>query len=258
MSFINMGEMEASRFNSIVSQSFLEAYENYRDASIISESKEKPSQNFAPSSMRCPRLSWFRLRGTEPDSPKSADKVLDFTAKIGTACHEYIQKDLSDMLKENWISVEDYLDVHSIPHKYTLEAHGMETRIAFEDIPIRFACDGIIFWEGKYYLLEIKTSEYGSFRDLQNPKEEHIEQIKTYLTLLDLEGALVLYQERQHGETKCYELKISKSEKEAVMRSMLHILELVKYNIAPDRLPSGDPWCSPSRCRYYKKCREWG
>lgn len=258
MAFINMGEMEASRYNSIVSQEFLKAYEAFRDASINSESQSKPSQNFAPSSIRCQRLSWFRLRGVEPDSPARADRVLNFTARIGTACHEYIQKDLRDMLKENWISVREFLQKFPIEHEYELEEHGMETRITFKDIPIRFACDGIIFWSDKYYLLEIKTSEYSSFRDLSNTKETHVDQIKCYATLLNISNVLVLYQERQHGDMKCYEMQVSDSEKSAVLRTMNHVLELVKYNIAPDRLPSGDSWCSPSMCRYYKKCKEWG
>ena len=33
---------------------------------------------------------------------------------------------------------------------------------------------------------------------------------------------------------------------------------LADTNIAPDRLPTGDPWCSSSRCQFYQKCKEWG
>ena len=258
MAFIQAQNLEASRYNSLASQEFLKLYEEFLDASIQEAHDHVPSKTFAPSSFRCPRLSWFRLRGVTPDSISVPDKTMDFIARIGTACHEYIQKDLKELFQENWIPVSEYLKKFPINHEYKLTENGLETQIEFLDIPIRFACDGIIYYKGQYYLLEIKTSEFSTFKDMYKTKDEHIDQIRCYAALLNISHVLVLYQERQYGALKCYELTISDTDKSAVYRLMDYVLEMVDANLPPERLPSGDAWCSSSRCKYYKKCKEWG
>jgi hypothetical protein len=76
--------------------------------------------------------------------------------------------------------------------------------------------------------------------------------------LLHIPDVLFLYQDRQYGGLKCFELSISLLDQQAVFDRMSKVLQLVKAHIAPDGLPIGDPWCSPSMCPYYKKCKEWG
>ena len=36
------------------------------------------------------------------------------------------------------------------------------------------------------------------------------------------------------------------------------VQKMAESGIAPDGLPSGDSWCSPSMCEWYKKCQEYG
>lgn len=247
-----------AKFNSAASSNFIDMYENFVDQQIAAQNAEPKHRTFAPSSMRCPRISWFRLRGVQPDEIPKPDRVLQFTADIGSACHEIIQSNLSKALGPNWIKVEDYLKLINFPYKYTLTENGFETQIEIDSPPIRFACDGIIFWEGKYYLLEIKTSEYASFDELTDPKEQHKDQIKVYCTIFGLAGALVLYQDRQYGGLKCYEFQVTEADRKAVLDGMNHVMEMAECNLAPERLPKGDPWCTAGHCPYYRKCKEWG
>lgn len=259
MAFRSVSFAHLAKFNSAASSSFLEMYNTHVQNKLLAEAAEPPHQTFAPSSIRCDRISWFRLRGVAPDVPKVADYALNFTAQIGTACHEVIQQNLSEALGPNWIDVEDYLKSHPIPYEYTLTKRGYETQVEINSpYPIRFACDGIVFWEGKYYLLEIKTATLSSFQELTDPKSEHISQLHTYLTLLGLSKALVLYQERQFGDIKVYEESITDGGKAEILQRMDHVLDCVESNLAPDPLPTGDTWCTPSRCKYYKKCQDWG
>lgn len=260
MGFRGVDFSRLARFNSATSSELLEFYESYVDKKILDECSKPPSPYIAPSGLRCQRAQWFRLRGTEPDRASSADRVLNFTAEIGTACHRMIQSNLRDALGEDWISVTDYLNTHDIGHTYITKEvdDGLETQVEFTDVPIRFACDGIIRWKGKLYLLEIKSSEYSSFDDLTDPKSEHLEQIKCYSTMLKLSGVIVIYIDRQYGGLKFYEETISESEMDNIRNTIQHIIDCVDANIAPDRLPTGDSWCSPNRCKWYKKCKEWG
>ena len=260
MGFRGVDFAHLARFNSATSSEILEFYETFVDNKILAELAEPPSKFIAPSGIRCQRAQWFRLRGTEPDRAGTADRVLNFTAEIGTACHRIIQRNFKEALKEDWISVTSYFSTTYIGHTYVLKEvdDGLETQVEFQDIPIRFACDGIIRWKGKLYLLEIKSSDFGSFDELTDPKSQHIDQIKCYSSLLKLEGVIVVYIDRQYGGLKFYEKTFTPADHEQVERTIQHIIDMTEANIAPDRLPTGDPWCTPSRCKFYKTCKQWG
>ena len=86
MAFRQTNFARLAKFNSAASCDFIEMYEKYVEDKIASKNAEPKNKTFAPSSFRCPRISWFRLRGTQPDSIPKPDKTLDFTAQIGTFC----------------------------------------------------------------------------------------------------------------------------------------------------------------------------
>lgn len=260
MAFRSIDFNHIARFNSATSSELLEFYENFIDAQIAEELSQPSSRFIAPSGLRCPRAQWFRLRGTQPDRPKSVDKTLNFTAQIGTACHRIIQSNLKASLKDDWIPVREYLQNMDIGHEYILNEvdDGLETQIELKDIPIRFACDGIIRWKGNLYLVEIKSSDFGSFNDLTKPKSMHMDQIKCYSSLLKLSGVIVIYIDRQYGTLKFYEEKVSEADKTNIYKTIQDIIDCYEYNIAPDRLPSGDSWCSPSMCKFHNVCKQWG
>lgn len=250
-------------FNSADSCDFLEMYNNLLDDEIRHKNEGPKQRTFAPSQMRCDRVSWFRLRGVEPDKIREPDRALSFTAEVGTACHENIQTRLIDSLGKDWISVQSWVDdnpEYFIDYSMTLDtSRGNETLIDMKyPYPVRFACDGIIRFKDKVRLLEIKTSEFSSWNDMIDPKQEHLDQIKCYATLLHIPDVLFLYQERNYGGFKCFEVQVTDQEQSELKTRMSRIMELADACIAPEGLPIGDKWCTPSMCPYYKKCQEWG
>lgn len=246
-------------FNSATSCDLLTQYESYVNTKIQEENDRVRSKTFAPSSLRCMRISWFRIRGVQPDPIALPDRTLDFTAEIGTACHEIIQRNMIEIFKDDWIDIQWYLDnVLKPEYKYTVEKSGYESKVEIEYPPIKFAVDGLIRINGEYCLLEIKTSEYSSFDKLTGPKPQHIDQVKCYCTLLGLNKALMLYQDRQYGSMKCFEQTITQLDKDDINNMFKHVLTYVESGLAPERLATGDPWCNPNHCPYYAKCREWG
>ena len=257
MGFRSIESIKLARFNSAVSSDFLDLYERALNEKILEGESSIPSRTFAPSQIRCKRISWFRLRGVQPEQELIVDKALNFTAQIGTACHHNIQELLSQRLGKDWIDVETFMKSEERPYEYSCVKNGYETLIEIKNPPVRFAPDGIIFYKGKYRLLEIKTSEYSSFDKLTAPKAQHIDQIKCYCTLLNLHDALVIYQDRQYGNLKCYEVTITDQDMEQIKDMFIEVMLCVENNIAPPKLPAGDHHCSPSMCRYYNKCKEW-
>ena len=258
MAFRQTNLARLTKFNSAASSDFIDMYEKCIDDRIAARNARPKHKTFAPSSFRCPRISWFRLRGVQPDTATVTDRTLEFTAEIGTACHEIIQRNLKEVLKDDWIDVKWYLDSIKPDYSYTVEQDGYETKIEIDSPPVRFACDGIIRWKGEFYLLEIKTSEYASFDELTDPKPQHEDQIKFYCTLLGISKVLVLYQDRQYGGLKCYEVVVTEQDKQAVRDRIKYVQDMVEANIAPERLPRDDSWCTAAHCPYYKKCKQWG
>lgn len=257
MAFRQANLQRLIKFNSAASSLFLDEYSKMIDRDI-DLANTKPSQTIAPSSLRCLRKTWFRLKGTEVDKSCVRDQTLQFTAEIGTACHEVIQQRLSNYLGDRWVDVAEYLKTNVSDHDYEVSKHGFETRIAFKDIPIRFACDGIVKIQGITYLLEIKSSDFGSFDELTEPKSQHVDQVKCYGTMLHIDKVLFLYVDRQYGGLKCFEVTISQKDKNTVNDNIKHVMECVESGLAPDPLPKGDGWCTSAMCPYFKTCAQYG
>ena len=257
MGFRPAGLNHIASFNSQTSHKFLSDYSNFVANKIKEKSIEPKHRTFAMSYIRCKRISWFRLRGVLPDKNETPDLALNFTADMGTACHRIIQANLSEMYKENWIDVEDYLARLNPNYEYTVNKVGFETQVEILNPPIRFSCDGLIRINGEYYLVEIKTADFSSFDSLTEPKPQHIEQVKGYATVLGIHKVLFIYQDRQYGSIKCFEIDVSQPQMVAMWNMFAEVQRLADACIAPPKLPSGDVWCKPYRCPYYQKCKEW-
>lgn len=245
------------KFNSASSSDLIDTYEKAVDAEIRASREGVKHKTFAPSSFRCKRLNWFRLRGVEPDKIDVTDPVLEFSAKVGETCHELIQSKLQASLGDRWITVERHFTENPPDFKYSLESKGYETFVNVEDPPVRFACDGIVEFNSKRYLLEIKSSEYSSFHELLQPKPYHVDQVKCYSSLLNLPNVLMVYIDRQYGSLKCFEIEISLVDMQQVRETMKEVQKAVETNLAPDGLPQGDSWCRSNMCPFYKVCKEW-
>lgn len=256
MGFQPLNFSSLTKFNSDASSKLLSFYEDYVLNQLREESLQPKAQTFAPSSFRCARKCWFRLRGVETDMLTNPDPVLNFKAEVGTARHLVIQSNLKAALGSDWIEVEDFLTAYPIPYEYTITQKGLESLIQIQNPPIRFACDGIIRWQGKIYLLEIKTADYSSWDSLTDWKAEHKDQIQCYSALLGISNVLVIYEDRQYGGMKCYEEFVNDLDAKAILDRMSHIQQMVEYNLAPDRIPDGDYMCN--NCEYRQKCKQWG
>lgn len=261
MSFRRMRDvspLKEVKYNTPLAKKFLERYSDYVSVQLSDDLSYVPSKTFAPSSIRCKRQQWFRLRGTRPDVNTDPNVGLNFIASVGTHCHTRIQSQLSDMLKDDWLDVDSYLSEHDPGYKYSVSKNGFETRVSVVDPPVKFSVDGLIRFDDTVHLLEIKTSESISMRSLSIPKQEHLDQIVCYCTLLNLDDAIVLYQDRQYGSVKCFTYHVKQEDKDKMKETFVDVLDHVSRNIIPEALPVGDKWCNSSYCRYFATCRKWG
>ena len=75
MAFRTANFAHLAKFNSAASSDFIDLYESIVDRRITARNAEPKHKTFAPSSFRCPRVSWFRLRGVQPDAVSTPDKI---------------------------------------------------------------------------------------------------------------------------------------------------------------------------------------
>jgi len=260
MAFRSLNAAALARFNSAASADFLDAYDKFEDEKIRKDRSRLPHKTFAPSQLRCDRRSWFRIRGVEPDSIPNPDQTLQFTADIGTAIHRIVQSNLKELLGDNWIELSDYLKQLNPEYEYTCtpSQDSLETFLDIVNPPVRCAVDGLIKIDDDYVLFELKSCDHSTFVDLTGPKQEHIDQIHGYCTLLKLNRVMMMYVDRQYGQKKCYELKIPSYIHDETWNKFNYVMDMVKKNLAPAGLPYGDKWCTPNYCPYYKKCKEYG
>lgn len=243
------------KFNSKRSMDFIEAVEFQIDSEIVSANLEPKHRTFAPSSFRCPRINWFRIKGVQPDKIDTPDRNLKFYAEMGTACHNMLQGYISKM--DYWYPVDEYLKDHPIDYEYTVESFGYEYRFnVTAPYPIRFACDGILRLD-EICLLEIKSCSTQSFCEITEPKPEHIDQVKCYCKFLGLRRVIFLYIDRVYGDMKAYDIRVSETDVEDIEKRLDEVMWSVEYDIAPEKLPKGDPWCTSNMCPYYKRCKSW-
>lgn len=257
MAFYSANLAKLCRFNSASASDLLNTYDAITTKEIKEHEEHKSSQTIAPSAFRCARKCWFRLRGVQPDEVVKADNTMDFMARIGTACHRIVQDRLRTALSDNWLDVSEHLKQVDFQYEYntSIDEESGETRVEILDPPIRFAVDGVIHLD-ETYLLEIKSTDLATFKELVDPREKDIDQVKMYASLLKIRKALIFYIDRTYGDTKCYEMTIPEYVWEETFDKIHHIQDMVEKNLAPERLPKGDIWCSS--CNYHKSCNHWG
>ena len=256
MSFRKLSDQRITCFNSFNSMDMLDTLMSHIEKSMSEERAILPSRTIAPSSFRCARMEWFRLRGTQPDK-RNVDYALEFRAKIGDACHLFLQSYISTQPGVEWISVEDWLK-NNTEHTFEVTRSGFEYKIEFKDVPIQFSVDGLIRWNNKVYLVEIKSVEDGTLQKMVTYRERDVDQIDMYGTLLHVHDALIFYISRLDGSIKVYEYAITDDNMKSVQLRIDEILEYAKVPVAPEGLSKSNPMCSSSYCKYYNTCKDWG
>ena len=138
--------------------------------------RRKPSQYYKPSSMNCIRNMYYQRMGKEPDKGSSSYIGIGI-CNAGTDIHVRVQKAIAHM--KNYGFDCHYLDVAKFIKKRGLEdievisKNGMETKLFNKRLNLSFLCDGIIKYQGKYYIFEAKSESSFKFQTRTAPAEEH-------------------------------------------------------------------------------------
>lgn len=236
--------------------------------------RRMPSRTYKPSSMVCMRQMYYMVTGEKPDESRT-DYASVGMADTGTRRHVAIQEAVTAMaeLGYDWkyLDVEEYLrekwamgrclDVQVVGKR------GVETALRHKTLNISFMCDGIVRYlpSGEDFLFEFKNQI--SFKYGHDDKEPgavskshvdaaHEDQVCTYCMALDLDRALVLYENRDNCNLECPEVfEVTDEMKQARVDKILECDSYVERQVPPPMHHDKKPcrWC-----QYQTACKKHG
>lgn len=214
--------------------------------------RRKSSKWYKPSSFVCMRQMYFTRIQEEQDG-----RVTDYQgigmADTGTRRHEAIQDVLLEMedMGYDWryIDVAEYIKEKEIPNLTITGVRGAETKLFHEVLLMSFMCDGIVqrISTGEYYLFEFKNQISFKYNNKEAVDPEHIDQVSCYCTCLDLDKALVVYENRDVCALECpEEFEVTSKMKQGVIDKVMECEGYVERLIPPpvERSTKLCRWCN--------------
>lgn len=203
--------------------------------------------------------------GETPDASRTEYNAIGM-ADTGTRRHVAIQDVLEDMesLGYDWkyLDVEEYLKRKWAEGKCldieVVGKRGAETKLFHKTLQISFMCDGILerISTGVCYLFEFKNQVSFKYNGKEAVDAEHIDQVSTYCMALDLDEALVLYENRDTCNLECPE--VFQVTDEMKMRQINKVLECESYveRLIPPPIQENTKQCR--WCQYATACKKAG
>ena len=167
----------------------------------------KPSQTYKPSGMNCIRSMYYQVVGREV-KPSTNGYMMIGICNSGTDIHIRVQDAISKM-KDNDIDCE-YVDVAEFVRTRELkdleikEQNGFETKLYHKRFNMSFMTDGIIRYNGKYYILEIKTEASFKWQPRTDVDQKHHNQATAYSVAFGLDDVIFIYVNRDVLDMKAY------------------------------------------------------
>lgn len=216
----------------------------------------KPSQTYKPSGMGCIRSMYYQVIGADVES--ESNYIMVGICEAGTDRHERIQNAISAM-KDNgfdceYIDVADYVKSRGLDEYLTIvDKCGNETKLYDRNRNISFLCDGIIKYQGKYYIVEFKTESSFKWRDRKGVDPKHYNQARTYSLELKLNSIIFVYINRDIVDMKSYLYEVSDDERNAIIELLEHCQSYVdKRELPPKPEDAGTKKCA--YCGYKSLC----
>ena len=217
----------------------------------LSAEKEarKPSQTYKPSSMNCIRAMYYMVTGAEgaEDIPSYCSVGI---CNSGSDIHVRIQQAVTNM-KElgmdcEYIDVAEFVKQRNIPDLEVVDHCGMETKLYHKSLNMSFLSDGVIRYQGHYYVLEIKTEASFKWTSRTGVDAKHYRQGTAYSYALQIPDVIFLYINRDVLDMKAYMFTPT----EEMKRKLVGDIARCDEYIACEELPPKPTDLPPTTCRY--------
>lgn len=219
-----------------------------------------PSQTYKPSGMNCIRAMYYQIIGKEV-KVKSAGYMMVGICNSGTDIHVRIQNAIDGMKKNDidcqYVDVEEYIKARELDYLEIREKKGNETKLYHKNLNMSFMVDGIIRYQGKYYILELKTETINKWRDRTCVDEKHHNQATAYALSLNLNDVLFVYINRDLLDMKSFIFHVTDDMKQELIGKITDCDSYVQRMITPPK-PENVTRRDCEYCMYREVCSAEG
>lgn len=213
-------------------------------AILKGDESHTPSKAFHPSSMQCERNMFYQLKGVEQESDRSVSLI--GICDSGTDRHLRLQKTIASdyMRKLGWefVDVVSFIKERNLTHLEVVSVEEMEVKLYDKTRNVSFLTDGILRWkyDGKYYILEIKTESSRKFYKRKEVDPKHRDQGTIYPIEFGLDtGTIFLYESRDDTSHKLFYFPVTEAMKARKEEQLRYVTACAESNELPPR-PSDD------------------
>ena len=190
------------------------------EATVRLDEDRQPSQTYKPSSLGgCMRTMYFQVIAAPIDT-NTGGKNAGFIGicQSGTDRHERIQQTVMDMkglgYNVEWVDVGEYLRSRSYLGTIVRSQVGNEYKLFNKVLNMSFMCDGVIKFQNKYHILEIKTEASFKFQGRTQPADPHTYQGTAYSVGLGIDLLMFIYEDRNLLGRKVFVHEVTEEEKD--------------------------------------------
>lgn len=212
-----------------------------------------PSRYYKPSGVGgCLRKMYFERIGQALQD--KADYNLIGMGEAGTFRHEVLQEYLVKLSNKSgsfkWYDVAEELKKRPVEGTWVDDSfvkNEYETKCKNDLLQLSFLCDGLVEYEGKRYILEIKTETMFKYTKHEEPYPEHKMQAACYGMALGVDDVLFVYENRDSFQKKAYTYHITDEMKQIVVDKIALCEEYVEKGESPKE------FCTSNYCPYCRK-----
>ena len=115
--------------------------------------------------------------------------------------------------------------------------------------------DAIIGFEGKPYVLEIKSSSRYKFEKLQEPDPDHLKQLQLYLHYFKIPQGIIIYEDKDTQDLKEFVIEYDPELVEKTLKEFETLQEMIKTNTIPP-IPKDIELWRCQYCEYREECQK--
>jgi CRISPR/Cas system-associated exonuclease Cas4 (RecB family) len=172
--------------------------------------------------------------------------------KCGRAIFFKFKKAPREEMEARVLRLFDHGDsIHRLIMKPLLSIREVHVVASEVNIPpqelIRGRADAVLSDGKELYVLDIKSMNSLVFKNLNQPKEEHIDQIQLYLHYLDPKKGILLYVNKDNQELKEFEVPYDPKRAHDLLKVLTNLKTKIDSNTIPPRIPG---WPDDWQCQY--------
>lgn len=244
-----MGRLFFDNDKNTIADEFLRDFEN----AVKQVSETPPKPNYKPSSISCIRAMYFIMKSMPIDKSEFSSETIGIM-ESGTDRHKRIQDVLIKQDFVKYINVAEYVKENNLKYLLVNSFNEYETHLFDTRYKLSFMADGVIEYKNKLYILEIKTETSNKYYAQADIPLKHIQQVSCYSLSLGIDNVLFIYENRDLLTKKIFTYKVSKSDKNAIIRKIDTCNKYIEKNTVPPKpLEATGTFCN--YCKYRKYCR---